>query len=180
MTEVTSIRPKESLAILKPVNNTYAVRNGMLYDYYSIKLGEATPNGKFVPLVKSPPLMKEGFVTFNKKLFKVTLRDLFRRQINVQREYQCGNTAGTSSSTRATTNQTQLDQTSNNSDQQRLSADFELQVNEAADLYWKDQIATLLFTEDPEAEWGMEELARSLEVNAYSSISNIDKDSGED
>ena len=62
----TEARPVESKGTLEPKANTIAVVNGMLFDYYSIKLGER--HGPFMELIKVPPLIVEGFVTVGKQL----------------------------------------------------------------------------------------------------------------
>jgi hypothetical protein len=157
----TTISPKESRGALEPVPNTYAVENGVLYDYYPVKLGDR--KGDFVTITKLPPLLREGFVTYQKKLFKVELRDFFRSRVNVGKPYVAA-ADGTNANTTATSDSVvsaELGQPSTTPDKQGTVDTSGIQVDEAVDLAWEEQIRALLTLDDPEAQWDFKTATQS-------------------
>ena len=143
----TEVRPLESRGTLDPKANTIAVVNGMLFDYYSIKLGER--HGPYIELVKVPPLIVEGFVTVGKQLYQVTIKDFIRRRVNVTSPYRA---------TAATEQPAALDVAEDiqPSNQSAISKLAESVLDQAADLAWQDQIDSLCYLDDPEEEWILE------------------------
>jgi hypothetical protein len=152
-----TVRPKESKAVLEPTKGTFAVANGVLFDYYTIKFGEQ--KGNYVTLEKLPPVLKEGYATYQRKLYKVELRDFLRSRVNVgQSAYTPNATPDTGGSTTATPGPASPALVNPNADsiQSAVDGTFGVQVNQAADLAWKDQISALLHAYDPEEEWIVE------------------------
>lgn len=137
------VRPKETRGILEPVANTIAVADGLMFNYYPIKLGDK--KGPFRELVKIPPLIVEGFVTVGKQLFQVSTKDFIRRRVNVTSPY------------RATASQqsANLDvvEAVSNPEQPAVVQCIDPAIDEAANLAWQDQINALLYLDDPQEEW---------------------------
>jgi hypothetical protein len=155
---LATIRPKESKANLEPIPNTFAVLNGLVYDYYPTKFG--TRRGDWIDLLKIPPVMSEGYVTFEKQLYRVDLRDYFRRRVNVGRAAftpatttNSGGASITAAGAPAAAAGTGVVVTGFNTEQSATDSTFGVQINEIADMAWKDQIRSLLYIDDPEAEW---------------------------
>lgn len=156
---VTVVRPKESKGALEPVTNTFAVQNGMLWDYYPIKLGDR--KGDYVAIVKLPPVLKEGYATYQKKLFKVTFKDFLRSRVNVGQpaytaEPGTDDESGSTEQPKLVTVKPAV-----NSEQCRTDDTFGVQINEAADVAWQEQVRALLYLDDPEAEWEFETAPQS-------------------
>lgn len=145
----TEVTPVESKGTLEPKANTIAVVNGMLFDYYTIKLGDRL--GPYVELAKVPPLIVEGFVTVGKQLYQVTIKDFIRRRVNVTNPYRAAATAATQQP--AAVDVAEDVQPSNQSAIGQLT---ESVLDQAADLAWKDQINALCYLDDPEEEWVIE------------------------
>lgn len=173
--------PKASKPRLVPYPGYYAVANGPLFDYYPISLGKAS--GGFVEMVKAPTVFQEGYATIGKDLYLVTLKDLTRRRINVRSNpVRVGNetvesdntdsTSVTSDSSTSTRTDTQLLEPGHLlGNKPGISEEIELQVSQDADLAWKEQINTLLFIEDPEAEWELVEVvAQPKQSNESSAV----------
>ena len=154
--------PKESRATLDPKANTIAIANGMLFDYYSIKLGERV--GPFVTLLNLPPVIPEeaAFVTISRKIYKLTPKDYIRRRVNVSNPYNpranatnavnsttsaesCG---GTGESTSASNRGHDLSRHNLHSDQQGSGGSTEAEEIKLANLAWLDQIETLQYIDD--------------------------------
>jgi len=140
---VKVVHPKESKGVLEPMLNTFAVANGILYDYYAIKFGER--KGPYVELLKLPPLISEGFVTFERKLYKVQLSDYIRRRVNVTNPYRAPAAVPSPNvdvvETIHDTNKPAVVQIANAS------------LDQAVDLAWQEQIDALHYLDDPEEEW---------------------------
>ena len=145
----TEVRPKESKGTLELMANTIAVANGLVFDYYPIKLGEK--RGPYIDLVKVPPLIVEGFVTVGKQLFQVSYKDYIRRRVNVTNPYRV--TASQQCSNH------NVVQSIPDRDQQAIKQCVEPILDEAANLAWKDQIDSLLHSYDPQEEWYPEDFA---------------------
>jgi hypothetical protein len=147
-------RPKESKASLDPIPNTYAIPNGVLYDYYSIKFGER--KGDFVEITKLPPTIQEGFVTFQKQLYRVSIRDYLRRRVNVGQPAYVTPTTGNAAGAALTNAAGPAPNVVNGfcaSGQQGPGSATELQFVKDADVAWEEQVGALLYADDPEAEW---------------------------
>lgn len=154
MAEIPS--PKVVKSVLEPTLNTIAIENGLFFDYYPIKLGDKT--GDFVQLTKLPPVIAEGFVTYNKRLYKLTYRDFFRRRLNVQSSYTAPTSATRTGAVESTNTPEPIGvvEAGDNSVQSGVGNSVELQVLEDANLAWDEQINSLLHSIDSEEEWVIE------------------------
>lgn len=150
----TTARPKESKGVLEPTSNTFAIQAGMLYDYYTIRFGRKI--GPYVEIQKLPPVISEGYVTYQKKLFRVTLKDYFRSRVNVEQPAYTIPTSNTNDGNGSSVPEhsaSSVVAASVDLKQPRTESDAGFQVDKAVDLAWEDQIRALLYVEDPEAEW---------------------------
>lgn len=147
----SELRPKESKEVLEPTKGTLAVENGLLYDYYSISFGEQ--QGPFVSIKKLPPVFKEGFVTYQKKLYKVGFRDFLRSRVNVGQPAHVPAARNADNGNSAASAPPDVAATSGPGNQPRVDSVVELQVQQAADLAFEDQVRALLYAADPEEEW---------------------------
>lgn len=148
-----TVRPKESKGALEPVKDTYAVENGVLYDYYPIKLGDR--KGDYVTIMKLPPVLKPGYVTYQKELYKVELRDFLRGRVNVGTNFKYV-PAEPGATTEPEPANGAVDNASVSAEQQGASPDPGIQIDQAVDMAWEEQIRTLLTLDDPEAQWEFE------------------------
>lgn len=145
---------------MEPVNGSFAVQNGLMWDYYPMKLGDR--KGDFVAITKLPPVLKEGYATYQKKLFKVTFKDFLRSRINVGQPAFTAEPAatdepsGTTDQPTATVDKPRVDSVQSGSDKS-----FGLQEHQAADVAWEEQVRALLHLDDPEAEWEFETAPQS-------------------
>ncbi len=150
------VLPKVTKATLVKLKNTLAVPNGELFDYYPLKLGET--EGDYVELEVRPPVLKEGYVSIDKKFYKLTFKDLLKGRLNVSREYTFGNTKddiansensdGSNQPAKPAPTSTRVGQPSKDTDEPGLSTLLESKINEDAYLAWANQISTLLDLED--------------------------------
>ncbi len=136
------VRPKESKGSLEPMANTIAVANGILFDYYPVKLG--VQKGLFVEILKAPAVIVEGYITYKRKLYAVSFKDYIRRKVNVARHFQ----PIAASPIPATIREQLRDPV-----QSTVNSDTEREIHAAADLAWSEQVKSLLALDDPEAEW---------------------------
>lgn len=152
-----SLDPKETRTTLALVPNTLAVQNGSNFDYYAIKLGGVV-NG-YLQILKMPPIIAEGYITHNRKLYKLTYRDFFRRRLNVTQPSYSPTSAITNSNANISTPGDSsstvgaMVEASVNNIQSGPVESVELQLIEIANMAWKEQVGTLLHSIDPEEEW---------------------------
>jgi len=146
MATTASIVPKESKSNLEPTANTIAFQNGLVYDYYAIKLGSI--KGPFLELFKLPPVMQEGFITVNKKLYKISISDYIRSRVNVS-----------ASSIDARISNTTAPAVVVDPNQQPLGVYLGIQEDGNANMAWAEQIESLLHLEDPEEQWDIQDIA---------------------
>ena len=79
---LTKVAPKLTSAEFKPSSIRLLVeRADGRYDYYPIKLGDR--KGLFAEILVTPPVIADGLVRYERKLYAVTKRDILRRRINV-------------------------------------------------------------------------------------------------
>lgn len=144
----------ESLVYRK---NTYVVFNDdpaiQQWDYFSITPGE--PKGLFLKLNKAPPLIKEGYVCYEGRIFKVRVRDILRSQvyINGSGAEIYGTTTATASSEQSSATEGSISGSSDaNSVEQSVSRSSDeqaaldpslLEDSENADMAWAEQVGTL-------------------------------------
>lgn len=149
----------------------FAVQDGPIYNYYAITLGKK--EGNFVPIVKSPLILNEGYITFENKLYFVSSKDLARRKINVTASIAITTTPDGNSDSPAngSTPSTELVETYPNTDQPGTGQVLEFQVDQDANVAWQEQIGTLLYLEDSEAEWEfLEDTPQSQPADEISAV----------
>lgn len=137
--------PKMTRAALDVINNTYVIRNGLLYEYYSISCVPHTDSDKFIRFLISPGVMGPGIAIVNKKLYDVSLDDLFRRRINVAKQHGRAADANVSKPIPAKKTENSSESKSD-SDQQGVSSLFGSEVDQVANLAWENQVNALLET----------------------------------
>lgn len=121
---------------------SFVIPNGMFYDYYSLKVSKEPTgsSGLFHRIEKLPPVLADGLVIFNKKIYAVSRKDLLRRRINVSTEYH----VPVHQPIAETTVEPVVEQPVTHN-----PAGFE--VLEDANMAWDEQVRSLLYAHDPEA-----------------------------
>lgn len=147
--------PRYTRETLDKVSGMYIVYNPSTnsYDYYYAKLGKEK-TGNYVPIIRAPNFipMGDGFMVFQRKLYKVTLRDFLRSRVNVG----IGPYSVTATSTSAdTSTPTQVGRRRGNqvTGQPITSEIIGSSEDSLADVAWQEQIDSLLYLEDSETEW---------------------------
>lgn len=158
LTSTTPINiPKLTTEDFKIKNNYYVVTDGNVFNYYPIKV--EPDNGKpFLRFEKAPPVILEGLAIINKLIYRVPVQDLTRRIIRKSREVNLEvlngiNTRNSITDTDKSTNAVEsLTITSGKSDtiqykdERGASREIEVEISQAADIAWSNQIRTLLNT----------------------------------
>ena len=139
-----STGPKWSRGALDLINNTYVVRNGLLYEYYPISVYSYKDTDIFIKLELSPGVMSSGVAIIDGKIYDVDLRDLFRRRINVKKQRLHATDVNVGDRGKSSKENEKPKHVKDYSDQQRLSELFGDEISQAADLAWEDQIDSLL------------------------------------
>ena len=168
--------PKMSLPTLEVRKNYYVVPDGRQFHYFPIKVIDDA-NRPIIRFEKRPPVVMEGIGIVGKKLYWVPVQDLTRGIIRRFREItpakrardgSSGNTAITRTSTgpsgeNPAVNRSDVDLTSSDRIQRRSSTDPGLEINQAADVAWEEQIDTLLslLSEKEGGEWELSGPAQS-------------------
>lgn len=139
MVDTTTLKGfKESSDNLLPKKNKAVFFNEQTqkWDYFEVELGEE--RGLFVDIKVGPPVVKLGYITFEKKLFEITPRDILRGRFNVR---------GTGARIHTiTTGATNLESgASGDPNESGPSENFSNEEREAADLAFKEQIGTLQY-----------------------------------
>lgn len=85
--------PKMSTEELQVKNGYYVTTDGVLFNYYQVKPQPYSEDdgSPFIRLLKHPPVIMEGWVILNKKIYRVTVEDLFRGLIRKSRQVALGN-----------------------------------------------------------------------------------------
>lgn len=144
--EISSVRPpKESRATLDAVNGTFIVQNGLVYDYYPVKVSELIP-GMFLKLDVSPPLLKEGTLVFQKKFYRVSVQQLLKRKIHVRSQYF-------PASNNTNNNETSSERQVQSRNERGAESTAWAEELEAANMALEGQIESLRALDDPQAEW---------------------------
>lgn len=163
--------PKMSIPTLEVRKNYYVIPDGQQYHYFPIKV---TDDGRpIIRFEKAPPVLMEGIAIVGDpwrkiKLFKVPIQDLMRGVIRKSREIKPANRVKANGSSGIATNQPgtdnsegayaptrrdRVDANVQHKDQQGLEDGLEVEVCQAADLAWTEQIDTLLgFISEKEGE----------------------------
>ena len=114
---------------------------------FLMKLGEVQI-GNFLEIIVAPPIRRAGFLSYKKQIFYISLHDLLRNHFNVTRPYITPvRETSTGSSTNVGT------QSLNNTDQCISKTSSGNELDEESSIHWKEQIRSLLNSEDPEEGW---------------------------
>lgn len=180
---------KTTLEIRK---NYYVVPDGDLFHYFPLKVVDENTERPIFRIEKSPSVLMEGIAILGKRLYRVPVQDLMRGVIRKSREIQPANRVNSNGSTGNTTNPATLPGTSNgavsaptgsavsaDNNQHGTSSDVDLEVCEAADLAWEEQIQSLLsfISEKEGGEWQVENPAQSRRVDESNAIQDPDEGS---
>lgn len=168
--------PKWTRATLDVINNTYVVRNGLLYEYYPISCFAYSSEDKFIKLEISPGVMVSGIAILAKQLYDVSLEDLFRRRINVSKRH--GRTTDDNVGRSSTVQKSKSPKLQTNPEQSGLGSLFGGEVDQAANMAWKDQVNTLLeaiSTEEGE-EFEITGSTQPRQFNESSSVQDLFED----
>jgi nitrogenase subunit NifH len=147
--------PKMSSPTLEIKNNYYVVKTGLLYNYYPIKVKAGQPEDGIIRFEKTPPVLMEGIAIVNKKAYHVTTGDLMRLVIRKSREVVVAVAKREKINGKAETSTSTVSETLQHSDEHRASRKTEMEISEAADNAWSEQIGALLdsFVAKEGEEW---------------------------
>lgn len=164
--------PKMSFPTLEIRKNYYVITEQGQYHYFPIKVMDDKSERPIFVLEKAPPVLIEGIAIIGSRLFRVRIQDLMRGVIRKSREIKPANrvqtngsdgTASNTNSSNATGSQgsgADAGRGSNESGVQRsversTPTAVEVEVGEAADLAWTEQIDSLLhhLSEKEGVEW---------------------------
>jgi len=174
--------PKMSIPTLEVRRNYYVIPDGEQYHYFPIKVID--DDRPFFRFEKAPPVLMEGIaliggVRRKTKLYRVPIQDLMRGIIRKSREINPANRVTANGSSGTATNQPGTYDTSEgaytppgragvdaivqHSQQQGPQDGPEMEVSEAADLAWTEQIDALLgfISEKEGVEWEIADPAQS-------------------
>lgn len=133
-------------------NHYYVITDGIHFVYYPLRV-EADASSPILRILKSPPVLLEGMAMVGNKVYLVPHADLVRRIIRKSREIQ--KEVNHASITTVPDILTSPGEDSLSSLVKSGVVDaFEMEVSQAADAAWQDQIGSLLdpFSEEEE-EW---------------------------
>jgi hypothetical protein len=146
-----------TVPIPEPSPPTFAMTAGNYYVYdnttnefsaHKFKLGELT--GKFLRIDVSPKVLKPGYISYKKQVLLVSMNELLRRRINVERNASIR--TGAAQPAQSTVNVVQQPITGV-ADQQTIEQDLGAHIDEAADILWAEQIGALYGIENSEEDW---------------------------
>lgn len=143
--------PKKISSELSSTSKSFQVKNGDLYEHFSIVIGDK--QGNFINIEKLPPVLEPGYMAIENKVYEVNTQDLIRRRINVSREPITVPTSSGSTGTRAGSLSAVLDKGDTNNQQSVANSVSEFQINQTINMAWKNQIESIFHLEDPEADW---------------------------
>jgi hypothetical protein len=136
--------PKMSSPTLVIKDNYYLVRIRGVYNYYPIKVQAFTPEDNIIRFEKAPPVLMEGIAIVGKKPYKVTPEDLMRQIIRKSREVAVPKREtkvnGKSESPGIEAVPTPVQR----KDERGTSGEAPMEVEQAADNAWSEQIGALL------------------------------------
>lgn len=171
--------PKLSKPTLEIKNNYFIVHDKGLFNYFAIKIDPDTLDLNVMRFEKAPPVLVDGVLILNRKLYEVPAQDLVRgivrksREIKVERDNHGSatpnsvepviNTSG--SETQAVV---EKESSSDRSSAVRYNIEqgvidpAELEIAKAADAAWEDQIHSLLdlVSSQEGGEWEVESVAQ--------------------
>lgn len=151
--------PKFTEAAFTLRNNYYVVYNGEVYNYYPIKV-VPWDDGPLIRFERTPPVLLEGYVMVGRKIYLVTLKDLQRKVIRKSREIQreVQNATDANAQPLSAILDSTVTTSVSNGDESKLGGDITLEVSQAADAAWQDQVRALFSDPDEEeGEWEIED-----------------------
>lgn len=82
--------PKLSSNNFEPMGNYFIVRQGRRFHYFPVKVEKHPPNapGAILRFEKTPPVLMEGYVVTQRRVYLVTVQDLLRGIIRTSNEYR--------------------------------------------------------------------------------------------
>lgn len=168
--------PMWSRGALDVVNNTYVVRNGLLYEYYPIACKPRKPEDKFIKLEISPGIIAPGIAIVGKQLYDVSVDDLFRRRINVSKRHTTIDAnVGRTVRTKKTKS---IAEPKTSADEQGSSTNIRNEISEVTDMAWQNQVDSLLqvISAKEGEEFEITGTSQSGRLDASHSISDIFED----
>jgi hypothetical protein len=158
-------KARRSTPVLECRNNYYVVPLDGLFHYFPIKLNVSEledTSKKFVSLIKSPPILIDGFIISNRRAFEVTSEDILRGRICKSTEFtiERNDNDPTTDKTSSTAFNTAVFGSSN---EHSVIGATDMEVREVADQAWQEQVGTLLDTLSSKegGEWIVEEAPQS-------------------
>lgn len=155
--------PKYTRSTFELKANYFVVEQGGQYHYFPVKIDPDTAEREVMRMVTRPPLLLQGHVVFNRKVYEISVSDILRGIVRksslVHQGRAHGNTGG-DSATSNTPNPSESElraspDRSADSDEHRAGSDAGLEVEQAADLAWQEQTRALLETlhQEEGGEW---------------------------
>lgn len=139
----------ETIQVPTPGRNKFIVRNSDgSFDEYLIKLSDKVV-GNFIEFAVAPAVRQEGFLSYNKNTYKVSLHDLLRNHVNVSKPYRSDNTAGSDVGKESTGAPTSVggNQAIDSNQPGSLQTPGD-EIDEESRLYWEEQVDSLYFTDN--------------------------------
>lgn len=136
--------PKWSRGALDLIDNTYVVRNNLLYEYYPVSVYPYKETDPFIKLEVSPGVMSPGTIVLDGKAFDVSLEDLLRRRINVKKQRLHATGDNIDGTDKSNGENKEPGKVKVHSDKQGLVDLFGDEVSEAADMAFENQVNSLL------------------------------------
>jgi hypothetical protein len=151
--------PKMSSLSFEIKNNYYVVKTGLLYNYYPIKVKAGTPEDSIIRFEKTPPVLVEGIAIIDKRPYHVPVRDLMRLVIRRSREIVVAKREKVNG--KATISTSAVCETVQSTNERRIGGETEMEIVQAADTAWSEQIGALLdsFSEKEGGEWEVSDFA---------------------
>jgi hypothetical protein len=166
--------------ILSIKNNYFIVKEGEKYHYHKITVVDIDTPAAFFRLEKHPPVFCDGIVVIKKKLYRLPMADILRGVVRKSREITLKVTSDESKSRRSAgkpigTNDIVVltgNEAFQHPNESAVSDDFEDEVSQQADVYWEEQVDSLLhsiYTEEG-GEWEISNPTQSGPAHEGSAI----------
>ena len=179
----------KSRQVMEIRSNTYVIFREGWYHTFPIKVDPARETKHLIFFEKTPPVLLEGLAIVNRRVYEVTIDDLFRsiirksRLVNLKKQDH-DNSADTDNASTIRYSDVIEDDPSgtgsspvSNAGGHGLSCDEPgLEVIKNANDAWQDQVSTLLHTLNTEegGEWEIEDPAQSQPVDESGAVQDID------
>lgn len=163
-------------------NNFFVIKDGLEYKYYKITVDNDVPLDETGPIIrfdKHPPIIHDGIVILQKRLFRVTMQDIMRGVIRKSREIKVEESILGTAKRRSIGKSTDVDsitissgQTVQHQNQQGISNDDEAEIIKQADLYWKEQTDSLLHSlhQETGGDWEISDITQPRPNNEVSAV----------